>query len=208
MTTIEPHEPIIQRAFMALMGFSPDWREDLVPLLRSDRPIPPFLRDILADAIEGRSFTGVSLKLHGQQRLANWLTGVKDRRRWVEIGTTILEDYNASGDDLFETLERAAERLPESEGTCKRAFYYFKRCTAWMEQARSTGHQYAAMDDDQLASIYHFASASKVEPMSGSDYDRTSFDTVNWLNESVRPKLGQNAVKVIWALCHVEPFSR
>ena len=207
MAWTEPHEPIVQRAFMALLGFSTDWKADLVPLLRSDEPISPFLRDMIADAIEGRGFTGVTLQLHGQQRLANWMDGVKERRRWMEIGRWVADEIARSGVNRLEAFGRAADIFPESDSNCKRHYYYFGQCTRWMEQARLDGQQYAAMDDEQLASIFHFAKAAKLSPLNGPEYDRTATDTLDWLRERVEPRLGPNAVKVIWSLCHIHPLN-
>lgn len=163
---------------------------------------------MIADAIEGRSFTGVTLQLHGQERLTNWIDGVQNRRRRMEIGRWVADELAQSGVPVFEAFGRAADRFSESDSTCKRHYYYSRECSLWMEQARSTGRQYAAMDDDQLASIFHFANAADVAPLSGPEYDRTASDTVSWLRERVEPRLGPNTVNVIWSLCHIEPLKR
>ena len=177
-----------QNALGSLVGFNRDWQTNLVALLRSNAPIGWAVREEIAKAIEGTSSFGAQLTLSGHERSSRWWSSIKDRRAWFEFGPEVAP-FVDDASNLPEGLEAAAEALDRSEAYCKKAYYYWRDCIAWMARARQEGRTYGGMDEGPLSLEFHIASVEqrtpKPAPMPGHEFDRWFSSRINGLKELI-----------------------
>lgn len=169
------------RAFGALMGFSENPQADLVALLRSGVTITETVRDELANAIESKTLAGVKLEFRGHQAQQRRLSGLDDRKEWLNFGKSIFPFV--TGKKTIEAFDLASETFGQTESYCKKCFYYYKNYRDWSETARQSGETYALMTDEELQHVWHISSVNqgkdmKPEPPTGPEYDTLLRDRV------------------------------
>lgn len=168
-------EELNSRALGAMLGWDRNWQATLVELLRSKHPINPSVRGAFADALEGKSPSGVQLTMSGHEKSARFWSSIRDRREWYEFGALVSPVVEAAV-NLPAGIEEAAERLGRSEAYCKKAYYYRRDCDEWMDRARGEGKCYANLDDKELGLEFHISSieqaTQKPTPLSGLEFDK------------------------------------
>ncbi len=188
-TADNPLSDLNRAAFDAALGFSVDWKADLAELLRSGQEISPSVREALADALEGKSFTRVAFKLEGHERLARWHASLQERRAWRDHGRRVAELIREDGAALEVQFENAAEKLGTTESKSKKAYYYFKRCQSWMQSASQDGVAYGSMPSEALATEFDIASIAQKtinpKPMNGPTFDEFYTDIIDRLEAAL-----------------------
>lgn len=199
-------------ALAALWGFSADWQADLVSLLRSNVPISPAVREALADAIQGTSPFGATLKLDGHGALARRMEDLEARREWFIAAPFVAYFLDSEGKTESGFME-ASETLQKSESYCRNSYYYHKNANDWIDSVRGKGRFYSRMNDEELAQVWHLSSirqkTKKPNPPSPEEFDRYRKEQVtglashfsDWSNKDL-------AVSVCVALMDLLPPSK
>ncbi len=186
---MDDHDTLNHRAFGALLGFSKEWRTELVSLLRSDAPISGVVRDELANAIEGETTFGTRLDLIGHDTLSKFFGRFADARESMAVGHYIAE-LVARKCTVESAFDNAAEKFGKSESECNRDYYYFKKCMKWCADEGKSGRLYSAMSQSELETVYHMALARKEQPLSGREWDLQRTALASEMTELIEPKLG------------------
>ncbi|MEP0192038.1 MAG: hypothetical protein ABJP70_00220 [Erythrobacter sp.] len=145
--------PLNRQAFFALKNFSTDWRRDLVALLRSDDPIHPVVREVMAQAVEGETIDGTRLVLSGGGANADLRKGLEKRKRDLKVGA-YMEALIAEGSTRETATEAASETFCVSFETCRAALTYSRNCEAWVEHSFN-GQSKQLLDRASLRSLFH-----------------------------------------------------
>lgn len=177
-------------AFLSLMGLDREWQANLTALLRSDAEIDRSVRELLADAIDGRAYSGVRFSLSGHELSSRWWASIKDRRRWYEFGIEV-SPFIETAQNLPAAMEEASEKLGKSESYCKKAYYYRRDCEAWVRSAKEDGGVYATMSEQELASEFHLSSVRqgtpKPIPPSGQSFEAARVERIRALRRLIAP---------------------
>lgn len=142
-------------ALGSLLGFAQDWQRDLVALLRSDAPIDWAVRNLLADAIEGQNFAGISMQMAGHQAQSKRLEGIYARRAWLAEGRAFASIIEASPSVELGAVAAAEATGKGDESYCRKRYYYAKNYAKWREGCPS--HIYDPFPEGFLEDMWHLA---------------------------------------------------
>lgn len=166
---IDKEDHLNRNALRAALGWTYDWREPLIELLRSDHQISSDVRNALADAIEGKGPWGALLTLSGHTKgVANATRSFEVNRRKFAIGRWMQSRIEAEESvsieaAAFDTVDfwKLGER---GEPAAKKARLYYKDVIAWISKVRELGAD-GGWSDEQLAERYHAFVAMKKTPL-------------------------------------------
>ncbi|MFB0613889.1 hypothetical protein [Aurantiacibacter poecillastricola] len=150
----EEESPFNRRAFFALRGFTADWRKDLVSLLRSEEPIHPAVREVMAEAIESETVDGTHLDLIGGGENIDRFRAVAAREKWVEIGEWV-DVRIAEGMKRKDALPLAEAEFGASYEKCRDALTYSRRCRAYVAKVLAEPKVSPYLTGDMLANVFH-----------------------------------------------------
>jgi hypothetical protein len=160
------------KALMALIGLSPNWRQDLAALLDSDEPIGLAVRHELASIVRGEST--VTLKLEGHETSARRMAGLAARQRWYSVGEKVSQRIPLHR-NVQEAFIAASLELGEDDTSCRKCYYYFRHCIDWVKKAAKPGSYYSKMSQAGLVTLWHIASIDQDKkrptPLSAEEYD-------------------------------------
>ena len=198
-----------QRAFTALQGLSTDRLNPVVELLRSNAPISSAVRSALADSIEGSAVLGVQLIPSGHEKLNRWREGWDARRNWFYLGSQV-DPFVRNAPTVPDGFTDAEEHLGLKDSYCRKAYYYWKRCTDWKMAAKASDAPYSIMDDDALETEFHFCSLEQKtdNPMPGTaeEYAATKAERVAFARRLFgSTRYPDMAVQVFLFLCRLPP---
>lgn len=144
-----------QRACLALAGLTENPEADIVHLLRSGQPIEPITRQLLADAVDGKS-SGVGIRI---ARKAD-MSGVRSFQIRIErlrLGRLAqLRDGRSNADQA--ALKGIGKKKLEACITLARGF------DAWISRIRSSHSEFDHLSDSDLEMAYIYADAFRHDP--------------------------------------------
>jgi hypothetical protein len=205
------------RALGALLGFSKDGRADLAALLRSDAPLNWTVRNVLADAIEGSNFAGVSLRMEGHQDQSDRFHGMMVRRSWLAEGRAIAPIVQEAPDVQAGFLA-AGQDTGKGDDLCRKRYYYAKNFEKWSKSAVAAGGFYSKLSTADLEDIWHLTSFdqkkrtgkdSTPKPLPADEYDAIIGDRVRFLRSLAgpnwSPESAERYVQVMMLYMHLLP---
>jgi hypothetical protein len=74
--------------------------------------------------------------------------------------------------------------------------------------ARGEGEHYRQLSETALETVFHFSSADRTKPLSGSDYDEDRNAWNEFVQAEVLPRIGPMGAEVIMALSSIPLLSR
>lgn len=143
-----------RQAFRAIIGFTPERREDAIAaLLASPTAIHPLVRTALAAAFKGETPFGSRLVFQGGNQLSKRMKAYEARKRWLKIGRYI-QDLRNSGVGLQPAIEAASSKFVAGTKTCEAALTYFRKVDEWISTVRVPGTIYDTYSVQELEDRY------------------------------------------------------
>ncbi|MEN9924145.1 MAG: hypothetical protein RL268_271 [Pseudomonadota bacterium] len=143
------------KAWHAALGMSERWDQDLIDLLRSDEPIHRWVRDALADAIEGKNALGVRITMSGNKAIRDGTAAVETRKRWVQIGEWIGREIG-KGRTRVAAIEAAASYFCKGEKACDKAYDYYRRYRRWRDALDiASDPLFSRMSEAGIENMFH-----------------------------------------------------
>ncbi len=170
----EQETPLNRAAFFALKNYSADARKTIAALLRSDDPIHPVVREVMAEAFEQGTVDGTRLVLEGGGANLDRFKGLEKRRRDMEIAAEIEALVAAGaakgGQPKTMTVVKATTivsgEIGKSYETCRDARTYSRKCSKWVQEAQKT-ELLKSLSVEGLENMFHSHEMEKARKKAG-----------------------------------------
>ncbi len=177
----EALETLQMRAFLALRGGSNQPERDLAALLRSSHPIAPELREMLADALEGKGRSHTISLSAGATEMGKRVRSFGKRRNSLIRGKEA-RCSTAGGAGYEETLERLAAAYGVEEKTIGRDYTLAGKVAEWVHEKSNVfpdGADDSSADVSFLEAIYLGALRDKADPSERLEKMLENFQTLD-----------------------------
>ncbi|GAA4642377.1 hypothetical protein GCM10023115_05410 [Pontixanthobacter gangjinensis] len=145
------------RAAIALAGLTKRPDVDVAILLRSNQPMEPYLREMLAIALEGKS-SGIDLKISNRKGNQAYRS-FRLRLDRIEQGNAVLRLIE-SGEKYDDAVEAIAAENSINAKSVEAAVTYRKKVLSWMKRVQGEKDSLRNLDDNIFNLVFAYADVS------------------------------------------------